>query len=92
MPRIAGALGVSQMAAYRYVSTKDEIVEGLCEYAWQALEAKLDLALTWDEQVRRVFIHMHETPRRHPGLVEILLARPVSGLPVYRTMERLTNG
>ena len=91
MRRIAGVLGVSQMAAYRHVATKEEIVQGLGEHAWQELEADLDPALAWDEQLRRVFLQMHETHRRHPGLVEILLARPVSGLPVYRTMERLVG-
>jgi len=91
MRRIADILAVSQMAAYRHVRTKDEIVQGLGEYAWQILEADLDPTLTWDEQLRRVFVHMHEMHRQHPGLVDILLARPVSGLPVYRTMERLVE-
>jgi AcrR family transcriptional regulator len=91
MRQIAGVLGVSQMAAYRHFSTKDEIVQGLGEHAWHVLEAELNPALRWDEQLRRVFVHMHETHRQHPGLVEVLLARPVGGLPVYRTMERLVG-
>lgn len=91
MRRIAEVLGVSQMAAYRHVRTKDEIVASLGEYAWQVLEAELDPALEWREQLKRIFTHMHATHREHPGLVDILLARPVGGLPVYRTMERLTE-
>lgn len=91
MRRIAEVLGVSSMAAYRHVRTKEEIFEGLATLAWEVLETDLDPDEPWDVQLRRVFLHMHRTHHEHPGLVEILLARPASGLPVYRTMERLVG-
>lgn len=82
-------LGLSTMSVYRHFRTKDEILDGLGGLAWEVLDTEPRAADGWEEQVSDVFRRIHHKLREHPGLVAIMLTRPVLGLPVYRTVERL---
>jgi AcrR family transcriptional regulator len=88
MRRIAEQLDLSPMSLYRHIRTKDEIIDGLVDRAWAILEQESQAGVRWDQHLRQVFGHMHRMLLEHPGLVDILLARPAHGLPIYRLIDR----
>lgn len=87
--RIAEEFNLTPMSLYRHIRTKEEILDGLGELAREILAAPVDRSLSWDDQLRRVFVHMHAALLEHPGIVQVLLTQPASSGPVYRTVEQL---
>jgi AcrR family transcriptional regulator len=87
--RIADELGLSPMSLYRHIRTKEEIVEGLGDLAWEILGAEPDPGVEWDEHLRQTFMHIHRALLDHPGLVDILMLKPTRGMHVYAAIERM---
>jgi TetR/AcrR family transcriptional regulator, tetracycline repressor protein len=87
--RIADELGLSPMSLYRHIRTKEEIVEGLGDLAWEILGAEPDPGVEWDEHLRQTFMHIHRALLEHPGLVDILMLKPTRGMHVYAAIERM---
>jgi AcrR family transcriptional regulator len=89
MRRISDELGVTPMALYRHVGTKEEIVDGLADLALNPLDTEPAQDAEWHEQIREIFASVHDSFIEHPGLVEILLRRPVTANRAVRAIERL---
>lgn len=87
--RIAEEFGLSAMSLYRHIRTKEEILDGLADRAWEILDREPESNIAWDEHLRQTFIHMHQSMLGHPGLVDIIMLEPNRGLHVYAVIERL---
>lgn len=87
--KIAEEFGLSAMSLYRHIRTKEEIVDGLADRAWEILGREPEVGISWDEHLRQTFIHMHRSMLDHPGLVDIIMLEPNRGLHVYAVIERL---
>ena len=87
--RIADELSLSPMSLYRHIRTKEEIIQGLGDLAWEILDTPPDPEVGWDEHLRQTFTHIHRALLDHPGLVDILMLEPTTGMRVYAVIERL---
>src|SRR3954471_13157221 len=82
MRRLADALGVSPMALYRHVRTKEEINEGLADLALESLDIEPDPAAPWPDQLATIFRNIHAALLAHPAMIQILMSQPVTGTMV----------
>ncbi|MFB6889270.1 TetR/AcrR family transcriptional regulator [Kitasatospora sp. NPDC056327] len=70
MRRLATALGVAPMAAYRYVSSKDELLELMVDHVYG--EVDLSPARSgWRQVMRELAVHLLEVGRRHPWVTRV---------------------
>lgn len=69
MRRLATELGVGPMATYRYVSSKDDVLELMVDLAYGELELPDDTG--WRETMRALAIRTRALMLRHPWLVRL---------------------
>ncbi|GCD95063.1 TetR/AcrR family transcriptional regulator [Embleya hyalina] len=70
MRRLATELGVAPMAAYRYVSGKDDLLELMVDRAYGELAAP-EPGAGWRETLRGLAVRTRELVLRHPWLVQL---------------------
>lgn len=88
MRRLAEELGVSTMAAYRHVASKDTLVEDVLE----AIVATIPLdpeGDTWQEQVEALVVRSYRIFLEVPGITEHLHGRALVRPAVVRWLEAL---
>ena len=77
MRALADELGVTPMAAYYYVSSKDELLELVADAV--ASDAKpIPPGLTWDQQLKLTAFDLFDRLTAYPGLGAFLLERPLT--------------
>jgi len=77
MRALAEELGVTPMAAYYYVSSKEQLLELVAD-AVAADERPLDEGVPWDEQLKVRAFDLYDRLTRYPGLGAFLLERPLT--------------
>jgi len=76
LPKVAEALGVTKMALYRYVGSKDELLTLLADFA---MPPPPDLDDDWRPALRRWAHGNRDVYRRHPWLAQIPFTGPPAG-------------
>ncbi|MGC0421592.1 TetR/AcrR family transcriptional regulator [Embleya sp. AB8] len=74
MRRLATELGVAPMAAYRYVSGKDDLLELMVDRTYGELTAPV-AGTPWRQALRGTALSLRELALRHPWLVQLPSAR-----------------
>ncbi|MFE4361079.1 TetR/AcrR family transcriptional regulator [Kitasatospora sp. NPDC056800] len=69
MRRLAAKLGVAPMAAYRYVSGKDELIELMVDFVYGRLPLDAAPAEDWRETMRALALHLRAMHLAHPWTV-----------------------
>jgi TetR/AcrR family tetracycline transcriptional repressor len=72
MRLVAEELGMSMMAAYNYVPTKQALMELVAESVLARVEVPDRAAGPWDERLKTLGREVRETFRRYPGVVDAL--------------------
>jgi AcrR family transcriptional regulator len=75
MRAVAARIGVTAMALYPHVRSKDDLLDGLVDRLLGEL-SRLDLAQPWPDRLRALGRSAREVAQRHPGVVPLLFARP----------------
>jgi len=75
--RLAGVLGVTPMALYRYVDGKDALLDGVGDLVLSTLELPGPSAGDWREQLRAMALSFRSALVGHPAIVPIFLTRPL---------------
>lgn len=92
MRQLAEELGVTPMAAYHYVKSKDQLLELAADAVTvQARDASFG-DMSWDEQLRASAHATFHAVSQYPGLGAFLLERPLSPaarVSYHRTVEML---
>jgi AcrR family transcriptional regulator len=83
MRRLAGELGVAPMAAYRYVSGKDDVLELMVDRVYGDLVLPAD-GLGWRETLRAIAYGTRELMARHPWLTRMSSSRAALALTPNR--------
>jgi AcrR family transcriptional regulator len=90
MRRVASELGVGTMSLYRYVETKDDLLDLMTDQVMgEALTTPDDPALGWRFRLRALALRYRQVMLRHPWAVQITATRPPLGPNVLRNTERL---
>ncbi len=74
--RLASELGLSPMAIYSYVKTKDELLDAIAVLVLGELEVEVRSGETWQQALTRGMTDLHDALRRHRGISDLLLSRP----------------
>jgi TetR/AcrR family tetracycline transcriptional repressor len=77
MRALADELGVTPMAAYYYVSSKDQLLELVAD-AVASNSKPLPPDLPWDEQLKLTAFDLFDRLTEYPGLGAFLLERPLT--------------
>jgi AcrR family transcriptional regulator len=75
--RLAGDLGVTPMALYRYVDDKEALLDGIGDLVLSQLELPEPPTGDWREQLRAAARSYRAILGAHPGSVPIFLSRPL---------------
>jgi AcrR family transcriptional regulator len=75
--RLAGDLGVTPMALYRYVDDKEALLDGIADLVLSQLELPEPTAGDWREQLRAAAWSFRAVLVAHPAVVPIFLRRPL---------------
>ncbi|HXY94916.1 MAG TPA: helix-turn-helix domain-containing protein, partial [Acidimicrobiia bacterium] len=77
MRALADELGVTPMAAYYYVKSKDQLLELVADSV-AAAQPTLPPGLSWDEQLKLQAFDLFDRLTEYPGLGAFLLERPLT--------------
>lgn len=75
MRAVAQRLGVTAMALYPHVASKDDLLDGLIGRALSEL-ALPDPSLPWRDRLAMIGYSARELARRHPAAVPLIFTRP----------------
>lgn len=89
MRRLADRLGVGPMTVYGYVRTKEEVLDGVVGLALHGVLDDLEADAAWDEQLRTAVRDLHAALRAHPGVLELLLAKPTPSPQLDKIREAM---
>jgi AcrR family transcriptional regulator len=89
MRRVADRMGMGVMTLYGYVSSKEEILEGVTTLALARAQPAPATAARWDEQLRSEISALHSLSRRHPNLVTLVLSQSSASPGLFRLRERV---
>ncbi|WP_026341867.1 TetR/AcrR family transcriptional regulator [Actinomadura atramentaria] len=87
MRRIAADLGTGAMSLYRYVPSRDDLVELMVEHAFGELDLPDRPSGDWRADLRLGAHRQHDALLRHPWLVDVLRVRPAFGPHQLRYIE-----
>ena len=76
--RLADELGVTPMAIYRYMPSKEAIVDGMVEAVFTEIDLP-PLETDWKAAMRRRCVSLHEVLLRHPWAPPLMESRPAPG-------------
>jgi AcrR family transcriptional regulator len=88
MRRVASHIGVTAMALYPYVKTKDGLLDLVAARCLDEVQIP-DQSNGWKETVMGVFRSFHEIALARPVLVRVLTAKPVDAAAAYRMSEAI---
>lgn len=79
MKAIASELGLTTMSLYRYVDSKDDVLEVMVDTAYGTADPGLTATGTWRERVTAWAMAVAEGLRGRPWLATIAMSRPPTG-------------
>jgi TetR/AcrR family transcriptional regulator, tetracycline repressor protein len=85
--KLATELGVTPMALYWHYRSKDELLEGLAERIWGEIDADVDPAAGWLDQLRGLLESLLRVLRAHPAAPRLLLEHEKQSEPALRATE-----
>jgi AcrR family transcriptional regulator len=80
---LAAELGVKPMAVYHHVANKDEILDGIVDLVFEAIELPREDG-HWRQELRRAASSARAVLRRHPWAVSLLESRTSPGPATLR--------
>jgi AcrR family transcriptional regulator len=89
MRRIASELSVGTMSLYRYVETKDDLLDLMTDRVMGEDGFGGELTGNWRGDLRGIAVGYRELMLRHPWVLPIAASRPSLGPNVLRRTERL---
>jgi AcrR family transcriptional regulator len=87
--RIAAELGVTPMALYRYVESKEDLLDGLVDLVYGEVELPDPRTHDWWEGLTRIAHSARRVLVAHPAVAAIAATRPAAGPNALRIVERI---
>jgi AcrR family transcriptional regulator len=88
MRAVAARIGVTAMALYPYVRSKEDLLDGLVGRLLAELSRPAP-AKPWPERLREIARSARETARRHPAVMPLLFARPAVTPDAVRVVDAI---
>lgn len=74
---VASELGISTMGVYRYVASKDELVDAMLVLALSRMEIPYSSSTDWQQRIIDVLLAWQDLLLAHPSVVQLLVERRV---------------
>jgi len=87
MRRLASEVGMTPMAVYRHVPSKDALLDALVEHVLSRLDFSAPARTPWSEHARIAVRSLWKQMHQHPWLVSLLLRGPLLNRGVFRASE-----
>lgn len=87
MRDVARHLDVTDMALYRYVTNRDELLDGVLELLLSQIDDFAPGDASWDQRLRVLFCSLFDVYRGHPRVLPALLNRPLCLPSIGRGLE-----
>ena len=88
MRAIAKRLGVTAMALYPYVQSKEDLLDGLVGRLLSEI-ALPEESLPWRDRLRALAYSTREVARRHPSVIPLLYTRPAVTPDALRVVDMI---
>jgi TetR/AcrR family tetracycline transcriptional repressor len=75
--RVATRLGVTPMALYRYVDSKDAMLDGMIDQLLAAVVVNEAPEASWQQSIRDLLHALRDVFAPHPGVATLAVTRPV---------------
>lgn len=75
--RVATKLGVTPMALYRYIESKDAMLDAMLDQVLAAVAVDETPGASWQQEIRDLLHGLRETVAHHPGVATLMVTRPV---------------
>jgi AcrR family transcriptional regulator len=79
MRRLGKELGVEAMSLYGYVANKQDLVDGVLARVYAEMPRTVDGTASWPDRLRSIAREFRRVLLRHPHVVGLVAARPVTG-------------
>lgn len=89
MRRLAGELGAGAMTLYRYVASKDELLDAMVDLVFEEIELPPE-ETDWQSAMRRRAVSARQVLARHPWAIGLLESRTSPGPANLRHHEAVT--
>jgi len=89
MRRLAGALGAGAMSLYRYVASKDELLDAMIDIVFEEIELPPE-ETDWQSAMRREAVSTRQVLARHPWAIGLMESRTSPGPANLRHREAVT--
>jgi AcrR family transcriptional regulator len=89
MRNLAEEMGVGAMTLYSYIGGKAELLDGVGAVLFARMRQTPNPDIPWHENLAQIIREMHAALKTHPGALDLLLARTVSGPPLHHIRETL---
>jgi AcrR family transcriptional regulator len=87
--RVASELGVTAMALYRYVESKEELLDAMLELAYAEVELPDTAQGDWWDGLSAIAQSARRVLIGHPAAAAVLMSRPGAGPNALRIIERI---
>lgn len=74
---VAGELGISPMTIYRFVASKEDLLDAMLIEAMGRMEIPYSRRVDWDERIVELMLVWRELLLEHPSVTQILVDRRV---------------
>lgn len=89
MRRLAGVLGAGAMSLYRYVASKEELLDAMIDVVYDEIELPSP-ATDWQSAMRRRAVSARQVLARHPWAIPLMESRTSPGPANLRHREAVT--
>ena len=89
MRRLAGALGAGAMSLYRYVASKEELLDAMIDVVFEEIELPPE-EIDWQLAMRRRAVSARQVLARHPWAIGLMESRTSPGPAHLRHREAVT--
>lgn len=89
MRRLAGALGAGAMSLYRYVASKEELLDAMIDVVFAEIELPTQEG-DWRSAMRRRAVSARQVLARHPWAIGLMESRTTPGPANLRHREAVT--
>jgi AcrR family transcriptional regulator len=85
--RLAQDLGVTPMALYWHFRSKEDLLVALADQVWSEIDAEIDPAQPWSQQLRGLLESLVRVLRNHPCASQLLMQTEKQSEPFLRLTE-----
>ncbi|MBB5157103.1 TetR/AcrR family transcriptional regulator [Saccharopolyspora phatthalungensis] len=91
--RVATALGISPMSVYKFVTSKDELLDAMLLHLLDRMEIPYTTTTDWREQIVQTMLAWRDLVEEQPGAVQMLATRrlPPGSAGLARLAEQVLS-